>query len=228
MKKWFSKINFESGLSAIELVVVIGIFGIVASTVLFNFGTFRTNIHLQNLSQDVALLVKKAQTDTLAGLTPILGDTQTVQDTNWTPSYGIRFETDSADGPTEASTRILYYFDRNTSAIADQLDSDHGNYIYDGADNCASLGDSECLDLIQIQGGEFISEICANTVDGEDTCDSQDLVDIVFVRPDPTPYITFEEGDNTITASDVQITLQSEEGRTRTVTIFASGLLSVN
>ena len=70
MLKFFSRLHKEqAGLTSIELVVVFGIFAALASSILFNYRDFSSNITLQNLAQDVALQIRQAQNRSVSGAT---------------------------------------------------------------------------------------------------------------------------------------------------------------
>ncbi len=52
----------KHGFTFVEFIVILSIFGIMASVVLFNFQGFRNNVSLNNLVYDIALEIKMAQT----------------------------------------------------------------------------------------------------------------------------------------------------------------------
>lgn len=82
--------RLQRGLSSVELIVVLSIFGALSGVVLFNFSDFSSSVSLNNLSQDIALVVKRAQTEASSGrFTSATGGD--------TPSYGVLFQTNDPD-----------------------------------------------------------------------------------------------------------------------------------
>ena len=76
---------FSAGFTYIELMMVIALFAILSGTVFFNFSDFTDNVSLQNLSQDIALEVKRAQSSSISGKNAIaFGSLK--------PSYGITID----------------------------------------------------------------------------------------------------------------------------------------
>ena len=130
------KLQANRGMTFIELIVVIGIFATITGVVLFNFTGFTTSISLQNLANQIALQLKKAQTEALSGTGggALFGTNR--------PSYGIHFET--------ANPSHFYYF----------ADIDNGGVI-DSTAFCPGAN-SECLDDITIQTGDTIINLAAS------------------------------------------------------------------
>src|SRR3990172_1973836 len=87
-------LSLSKGMTFIELIVVIGIFATISGVVLFNFTGFTTSISLQNLANQIALQLKKAQTQALSGTGG--GGTGLFFSPN-KPSYGIHFSDGSQD-----------------------------------------------------------------------------------------------------------------------------------
>lgn len=63
------KTQKNSGFTLIEFVVIISIFAIMAGVGLFNFRGFQTDVSLTNLAHDIALTIKRAQSEGTSGLT---------------------------------------------------------------------------------------------------------------------------------------------------------------
>ncbi len=57
-----------TGFSLIEFVVIISIFAIMAGVGLFNFRGFQTDVSLTNLAHDIALTIKRAQSEGTSGI----------------------------------------------------------------------------------------------------------------------------------------------------------------
>ncbi len=61
--------GLTAGFTLIEFVVIISIFAIMAGVGLFNFRGFQTDVSLTNLAHDIALTIKRAQSEGTSGLT---------------------------------------------------------------------------------------------------------------------------------------------------------------
>lgn len=216
-KKFFG-VKCISGFTLIEMISVMAIFGIVTSAVLFNLKPFNSSVKLQGLAQDVALVIKKAQTDSLAGVLPS-GNINVPL--NWTPSYGIRFKADES-GLDDDSKKIIRFFDLNSSAVDNPADTLLGDLTWSG--------NTETVDSIDIVGGEYISKICINQASEGDltSCFNSEngFVDLVFVRPDTAPSFAID-GVVDGSISDIVLNLTSSESVTRFVTVYSTGQISV-
>lgn len=217
-----NKLEYSRGMTSIELIVVLMIFGVIASTVLFRFSSFSSNVALDNLAQDIALRVKQAQTNAISGQYPRLntGDTdQTSPDLTWRPSYGVYFDKTGTN-----NKQFIFFFDRNSSAL-------DGNKIIDDITpgvNCG-IGDSECLDKITINTREYISDICIDTV-----CGTINNVAVVFTRPFPDANVVYNfvpglGGSGTVATSDVKIKIKNDDTTisTKVITVTPLGQISV-
>lgn len=60
-----------AGFTFIEFIVIISIFAIMSSFVLVNYRTFTRNIETQNLAQDIALMIKRAQNSGISAASEI-------------------------------------------------------------------------------------------------------------------------------------------------------------
>ncbi len=221
----------------LELIIVLGIFGAISATVLFNYSDFSTNVHLQNLAQDIALQIKKAQTDAVSGKTPTLSDAQN-QNINalvpldWTPSYGIAFSTSP-----DLQHSFMYYFNHGYHDVEfeDFDDLAAGGY---SSGNCGANQDSECLDEISITSGDFVSLICfeyneatfstAGSVDNCSDVDGEDAstAHISFTRPRSNATI-FPEDDANGPQANVMIRITSQKGGHKYISVWQSGYISV-
>jgi type II secretory pathway pseudopilin PulG len=222
----------SKGMTFLELVVVMGIFAAIAATVLFNHRDFSTNVALQNLSQEVALQLKRAQTDAVSGKTPTLSDAQEANINNllsldWTPSYGIAFNSDLHPG------EFFYYFNRDDAGndFLDFYDLETGSY---SLGDCEVSGDSECLEEIYLPGNVVIDLICFDfdqIISGGTCADSggveADSAYISFTRPRGNASIMeFDDGSGSY-AGNVFIRLSTAFGGQRFVTVWESGYISI-
>lgn len=208
----------SKGMTSLELIVVISIFAILASTVLFKFSTFSSGLALDNLAQDIALRVKQAQTNAISGQYPKLntvGTVQTPPDSTWKPSYGVYFDKTGTN-----NKQFVFFFDRNNSVFS-------GNKIIDDVAPGVScgIGDSECLDKITINTQEYISDICIGA-----TCGTVNHASVVFTRPFPDAVVTYNTGGSDIIAtSDLKIKIKNNDTNvtTKVITVTPLGQISV-
>ncbi len=209
------------GMTSLELIVVLMIFGVIASTVIFRFSSFSNNVALENLAQDMALRVKQAQTNAISGQYPKLNTTgvyQTAPDSTWVPSYGVYFDKTGTN-----NKQFVFFFDRNTIAFA-------GNKIIDDEVPGVScgIGASECLDKITITTQEYISDICIGG-----TCGINNVA-VVFKRPFPDANViyNFVPGlgmSGTTATKDLKIKIKNADTTisTKVITVSPLGQISV-
>lgn len=209
----------QSGVTLIELIVVMAIFTLISSVLLFNYSDFSTNVSIRNLSQDIALTVRKVQTYA----TSVHSITNNTMDTRDFPSYGISFSLDETSGAFEPNKKRFVIF-------ADIPDVPGGlpDKQYDSDGTCGSPAvDSECLESFSITNSDSIVEICTDATG----CVSLGSVDITFRRPVPDAIICYKQSFNdecqTSSISYVDLVLRSAKGLTRKVSVWNTGQISV-
>lgn len=196
-------LKFNTGMTFIELIVVIGIFAALSGVVLFNFTGFSTNISLQNLSSQIALQVKKAQTDAISGKNPTLfTGLSDLDETPVRPSYGIHFDMTKPN-------KFIYFYDLNN------------NRFYTGNAACGTPG-AECVEEITIQSGDTVTEL-ATYSSSSNPCRS--TLDITFKRPFPDAYFATDNGIESVPNAGVEIT--SPKGATKTIVISSTGQIEI-
>lgn len=216
--------SHKQGMTSIELVVVFGIFAALAATVLFSYREFNTNIKLQNLAQDVALQIRQTQNRSVSGAYPALASpAQTPPAIDWAPSYGLYFSSEEG-----LNDRFVLFFDRNNAAISNPEPFNFGDRQIPVNDIDCQITDvdSECLDIIQITGGEIIEKICLDEFTyGE--CFEVDDIHIVFARPLNRAYISYSAMQEQIFISDASLYLRSPSGAGAIVRVTATGQIIV-
>lgn len=205
----------SSGLTFIELIVVISIFALISSIVIFNFSDFSTNLSIQNISHDIALRIVQAQREAISGkYNPLVGNSA-----GYTPTYGVYFASnESTASDIHVGKEFIYFIDLPT----------HYNGIYDDIQTIASAsgcvdapGETECLDRTQITTGDTISEICVDT-----PCVAVTDVTILFKRPFPDAII-HTSNDPLTNHQKAQIKVRSAKGVEKTILITSLGQVSV-
>jgi prepilin-type N-terminal cleavage/methylation domain-containing protein len=141
MEKLNNKIKKNRGMTYVELIVVLSIFSVMTSIVLFDYGKFQENVDIKILANDIAIKVVEAQKSSISG------QWNSNALLNWKPSYGIHFDISN-------NKSFKYFADLNN------------NYFYEDS-GCTG----ECLDQITITKNNSISKLevvgtgCPSTVD---------------------------------------------------------------
>lgn len=205
--------NSNGGLTLVELMVVISIFMIITGVTIFNYGSFRSNVSLQNLTDDIALSIRKAQGYAIGARG--VGN-------NFSNSYGIHFSINSntsgnsLDGNNKA---FLMFFTLS--------DKDYDNSLT-GA--CGD-GTHECMELFNITSTDIVKEIY---VDDVKQTTPESSIDIVFIRPDPRAYFCYKSSPTSSCESNVsKISIKisngqfAEKEKTRIISVQNTGQISI-
>lgn len=214
------KRHLQAGVTLVELIVVVAIFGLVSSVLFYNYSDFSTNVSVKNLAQDMALSIRKAQTyatsvrtiDSAQGLT-----------TDRYSGYGMSF----ALGTPATSTVISEPTSKAFVLFADipSNGTTYGNGIYEGADECGvPAAGSECLEGFGINSADKITKICTDT-----GCQDSGQVNVLFRRPSPEAEICVVQGGSCQSAksSFLKVTIQSPKGLEKVVTVWNTGQIGV-
>jgi prepilin-type N-terminal cleavage/methylation domain-containing protein len=151
----------QKGFTLLEMVVVLGIFGVLSTIVIFNYGKFRSDTMLVNMAYEVALSVREAQIYGVSARSSVSGS----QD--FDKAYGIHFS-------GTASNQYLLFFD-------------DGDSIYNGT-SCTDHGSDICATPYVLQSNITISDVEIQTGIGT-SCSHPSKLDILFKRPNPEPII---------------------------------------
>ncbi len=146
--------NCQRGMTYVELIVVLSIFSVMTSIVLFNYNAFEANVNIKILANDIASKIVEAQKDSISGKLNLNAPL------DWKPSYGVYFDI--------SNNKNFIYF-------ADLVQ----NHSYDSS-VCGSGG--ECLDSINITKGNYISRI--DSYLGVTATPITTPLSITFKRPD--------------------------------------------
>lgn len=211
------KVREQAGVTLIELIVVVAIFSVVSSVLLFNYSDFSTNVSIRNLSQDVALSIRKAQTyaTSVRGLTT--GGSRTY------PAYGIVFSLESTGGAFDPnSKRFISFVD--VVPAGNQIP----NKKYDNGGSCGSVSEgNECLEITSINSADSIVSLETDTTGVVNS----GTIAITFRRPSPDAIICYiPSGQSDCSAqipSYVKITLRSAKGLNRNVSVWNTGQINV-
>lgn len=196
----------QTGMSYVELIVVLSIFSAISSVALFNYGKFKAKVDVKNLASRIALEIVRAQKSSLSGQLPPAAQ-QLLITPAWKPSYGIHFNVISEE------RRMVYFADLNQD----------GNF---SETSCSFNG--ECLNKFNLVP---IPDVFRLHVFYQDSTSALlDDLTIVFVRPDSSAIITSSDPDfDPLKAiSYVQITITFPQGVTGRTKVYPSGRIQVN
>ena len=216
----FKKIDYIKGMTLVELLVCLSIFVIVTGLTMFDYGSFRCSISIQNLASDISLTIRKAQSYAIGarGVENVFSN-----------GFGVHFTLSGSDNILSGSSKSFVLFS--------DLDNSRSYKI---SDNNSTCGDNnECNELLNIDGNDVISGISYNTSISQDIPLSDgESIDISFKRPNPDAnfYVIYSDGTpkNTLSISSVAITISNGldskndiKYRSKIITISNTGQISI-
>src|SRR3989344_223578 len=176
--------EYSRGMTYVELIVVLSIFAVMSTIVMFSYNKFQAKVDVKNLASDIALKIIEAQKSAVNGVLPF-GYTPDVDP--WKPSYGIYFNKSLNPDP-----------DNNNTPFNEEF-----TYFAD-LDQGGDLDNLEVLNFTKIIKGDTISSIEECDSGGCSSIGGDDLT-IIFTRPDSSAV--FSSGTS---GSDyIQITVES-------------------
>ena len=191
----------------VELIVVLSIFAIMSSIVMFNYGAFQAKVDIKVLANDIALQIVQAQKDAMNGKINI--NALTI-DPNWKPSYGVYFDKNNSN-----NKNFIYYANFHNM---------NGQYQVDN--NCGNEG-SECISDIKITKDNYVSNLQIFPENGQDYSD----LSINFTRPNSgANFYTSTNGDEMLhNVSFAQITIISSQSPTAKacIQVYSSGKVQI-
>lgn len=224
MNLFFKKIrnlkkDVQRGMTLVELMIVLAIFLVLTGVIIFDYSSFRSAISTQNLANDIALSIRKAQSYAIGvrGIDSLFGH-----------GHGIYFTTKSGGSNliSGSNKSFIIYYDLN----------DNGKYDYSAsATSCGnpSLG-NECEEILSINSSDEISAIY---LDGSEIAQATGgMLDIVFKRPNPDAMFCYRTTASGSCPSDgiSSIKIEVSNGRTddkrveRMITVWNTGQISVD
>lgn len=111
------------------------------------------------------------------------------------------------------------HFESGSDSFVLFADADNDK-TYDAGDGCGGTN-TECVQMFQIQTGDKITDLCANG-----TC-GVNKMDIVFYLTNPPVSITTDTGGTLPFGSYAGVVIISLQGQTKTISVLASGQISV-
>ena len=221
-KKWETPYR-QAGMTYVELIVVLAIFAIMVSVVLFNYRDFQARVEVKSLSNDIASKIVGAQKSAMSGqLAPLIQ--QNIQGewgvTNWKPSYG------------------LYFSEKTPGSFISFADLDNSAFLSGGINPAYNKNDStcdgrECLDQININQNYQISDLNVSYEDcsgGEtNTLEAKvDTISIAFTRPDSKAVIqTTPVVGCPISFASINLTSINNGANKANILIYSSGRMEL-
>ena len=201
-----------------ELMVVLAIFAVVTSLTIFDYGSFRTSVSMQNITNDIALSIRKAQSYAIGAYG---------SNANFSYGYGMHFSTVKVPVTNfqSGSNKSFVLF---TDVSGDK------KYTYDNTNVCGTpSATNECAELLTITTADEISNIYLN--ESVTPVPTGGALDIYFVRPNPTAVLCYMPSgssvcDNSTPLSHVKIEVSNGQTdatrKTRLISVWTTGQIS--
>ena len=192
----------NGGFSLIEIMVVVGILTIINIMIFASYPEFSQKLSLKRTSEEVALIVRQAQSYALGIKKSALGSDDYF-------GFGIRFN-------KTAPTTIILFTD--FGAIP--------NKIYDVGDGCGSSS-TECFQEFKIDTRDYIFELTTVAYDefGTPVSTPVNILDVVYPRAASMATITADGG--IANPSYAKVTIKSPRGGEKYIKIWISGQIEV-
>jgi prepilin-type N-terminal cleavage/methylation domain-containing protein len=210
----------QRGVTLVELIVVVAIFGLVSSVLFYNYSDFSTNVSVKNLAQEMALSIRKAQTYATSIRT--IDSAQGVRTDRYS-GYGMSFALGDPEGGSvisEPSSKSFILF-----ADVPSGGGAYGNGVYEGAGECGvPAPGTECVEGFGINSADKIVRVCTDT-----GCQESGQVNVLFRRPSPEAEICVVRGGScqSTKSSFLKVTIQSPKGLEKVVTVWNTGQIGV-
>lgn len=219
-KKYIKNIPKNKGLTLVEMMVVIAIFLVITATVIFDYGSFRSNVSLQNLTDDVALAIRKAQSFAVG----VRGSSSSFDN-----SYGVHFSINETTGVISGSNKSFLMFSSDSDPLLDLKYTDPLSPTF-----CGDPQDytNKCMEFFKITSADIVEDIIIDDVSSL-VSSPQASVDIVFTRPNPRAKFCYRTtlNANCQPASRVEIKISNgqlaEKYKSKTISVQNTGQISI-
>jgi prepilin-type N-terminal cleavage/methylation domain-containing protein len=208
----------KAGFTLLELIVSISIIAFITAIVVFNQGDLSDQISLGNVANNIELQIRQAQIYGISVKESTVGSNQ------FGYAYGVAFNLNVSGGAT-GPTSYISFSDVNANGAFNQ-----------GANWTTCAGVSECVRIDNIARGNYILKFCvidSNSIVQCTPTPTIGRVDITFLRPNPAAKINLRNtsGADVNTSfsnfSGARIVLQSPKGSQKTISVYATGQISV-
>lgn len=205
--------ELQKGFSLVELVVAVSILIILTLTFLFSYSSFDRRVTGDILAHQIAVWIHDAQVSAMSVRRAANEQTRF-------PGYGLHFDKTTPG-------KFAYFAD---------IDKDR---IYDPIPAGKKCGDAgvECQQEISLLRGNIVASLCGNqpfgaqeatctsAVPGSDNLYDTNIVDIVFMRPNPFDATIIGSGGTAY--SHAEITIASPKNYRHTIIVWTTGQVSV-
>jgi hypothetical protein len=196
---------------------------IITSVVIFNYSNFNSSVSLQNLTDDIALSIRKAQSFAIGAR----GVKESNASVDFNKSYGIHFSVEESTGmtnPLAGSNKSFLMFSTLASS----------NKSYDMGNGSCGSTTTECIELFEILSNDKIKSIIATGDDGIIKPSSNIAsVDIVFTRPDPRAVFCYKptSASTCESLSRVEVVISNNQTngdeKIKTISVQNTGQISI-
>lgn len=196
--------KLNTGMTYLELIIVLSIFATVSGIVLFSYKEFQEKVDIKNLTNEIALKIVEAQKLSLSGKLSVIPPTVSP----WKPSYGVAFDINTPQS-------FIYFVDLNNSGTC----SDPG---------CVppySLG-GEVIEIVTMNRGNSIPVDGINPT-GIGCPANIPNISAVFKRPNSSPILSSNSA-LTCVPDYVGVTVVSLSGKSGVIKIYPSGRIQIN
>lgn len=168
-----NKSFYTSGMTFLELAIVLSIFAIMSTIVAFNQKDFQAKVEIKDLTNDIALKIVEAQRNAMSGALPNV----TPNIDPWKPAYGLYFDKTTPN-------KFIYYIDLDNSFDCNTSECISPNYSIGG----------EVKEIINLSNGYSLQEANPTGFDVVgNACPPDGKVDnffIIYTRPNSGPIIS--------------------------------------
>ncbi|MEY2641080.1 MAG: hypothetical protein RL150_473 [Candidatus Parcubacteria bacterium] len=218
-----------AGFTLVEMMVVVVIFVVITSVVVFRYGDFTSNLLVTNGAYEVALEVRQAQTFSLGARA---STNTSVDGPLFTQPYGVFInlqDGSTGEGPDTLETKqVIFFVDRD----------EEGEPGYGQCNNAAGTGvctcnADECISKLTLQRTTKITEVRTSVVAAEtDLCEASNVPQsaVTFKRPSPEARIKRyqEVNDTGFTFMQIKVEDKNSSIKPAYVLIRQSGQISVS
>lgn len=231
----------KAGFTMVEMLVVLAIFGILTAVIIFNHGSFNSNIVLTNMAYEVALEIRQAQVYSLGVRSGSIDGESNRED--FDINFGVWFNLEDI----QPRDKFMFYADVDDAGdrIAKCQNGDEPGNPSCTVNTC-TVSHPECRSVISLSRNiSFGDYVCVSPegIDPVDTttgdCSDPDYEEsnasIIFKRPNPEALIKTDDNadfdveelidpDN---AMNVGIILENTLGSRRAVIVRSTGQITV-
>lgn len=179
------KKQISRGFTIAEMGIVVIIFIILTSVIIFRYGDFNSSILVSNMAYEVAITTRQAQVFGLGARGYKSGSVS-----EFIYPYGLFINMNDNEGADEGTTKkFALFIDRS-----EQGDAGYGQCnMANDTGACSCLPGDECQEMYRMQRDIAVSDIKveARNFDGCEA-DTVDRLAVTFKRPNPEALITWQ------------------------------------